>query len=225
LISGELAIAFSEVAALALTPTVPMLETFARAVAELHSIHSTIPFRFGIAVESDHELETLLCDHRSAWLSILDRVEQCDEYSVHLQPHPESSTHHDRTERTAGEPEIIEPTDRPGTNYMMGRRNAAQRALAVRKPLLSRAEQVRQALDGLYRDYEINPPMPGKETLVTLVFLVARASAPAFLSTLKAACCATSDHIFQTGPWPPYHFTASLSDHESSARLRRSVLD
>ncbi|GEM_PF-4766715 len=220
LVSGDLAIAFCAVAVEALTPTVPRLETFARAVAELHRTHTTIPFRFGCTVESDSQLEALLRNHQVAWLSMLDRVEQCDEYSVHLPPHPESSTHQGQPEGTPGNPQIIEPTDRPGTNYLMARRNTLQRASAVRNQALARAEQVRQALDGLYRSYEIKPPIPGRETLVTLVFLVPRASSTAFLSAVQAASHPVSGHLLATGPWPPYHFTAPLSELESSALMR-----
>ena len=105
---------------------------------------------------------------------MLDRVEQCDEYSVHLPPHPESSTHQGQPEGTPDDPQIIEPAGRPGTNYLMARRNTLRRTSAVRNQALARAEQVRQTLDGLYRSYEIKPPIPGRETLVTLVFLVPR---------------------------------------------------
>ncbi|HMF38460.1 MAG TPA: GvpL/GvpF family gas vesicle protein, partial [Isosphaeraceae bacterium] len=100
LISGDLATAFREVAVAELTPTVPRLEAFAAAVAELHRNHTTIPFRFGCTVESNSHLVALLREHRSAWLSMLDRVEQCDEYSVHLPPYPESSTHQGQPEGT-----------------------------------------------------------------------------------------------------------------------------
>jgi Gas vesicle synthesis protein GvpL/GvpF len=220
LISDDLAVAFCEVAALALTPTVPRLEAFARAVAELHRYHTTIPFRFGCTVESDSQLAALLRDHRSAWLSMLDRVEQCDEYSVHLPPHPESATHQDQPEATPDDPQISEPNDRPGTNYLMARWNTLKRASAVRDQALARAEQVLQALEGLYRSYEINPPIPGREMLVTLVFLVPRASSTAFLSAVEAASHPVSGPLLATGPWPPYHFTAPLSELESSALLR-----
>ena len=174
LVSGDLAIAFCAVAVEELTPTVPRVEAFATTVAELHRNHTTIPFRFGCTVESDSQLVALLRDQRSAWLSMLDRVEQCDEYSVHLPPHPESSTHQGQPEGTPDDPQIIEPAGRPGTNYLMARRNTLRCASAVRNQALARAEQVRQALDGLYRSYEIKPPIPGRETLVTLVFLVPR---------------------------------------------------
>ena len=115
LVSGDLAIAFCAAAVAEFTPTVPRLEAFARAVADLHRTHTTIPFRFGCTVESDSQLVALLHNHRSAWLSMLDRVEQCDEYSVHLPPHPESSTHEGQPEETPDDPQIIEPAGRART--------------------------------------------------------------------------------------------------------------
>ena len=115
LVSGDLAIAFCAAAVAEFTPTVPRLEAFARTVAELHRNHTTIPFRFGCTVESDSQLVALLHNHRSAWLSMLDRVEQCDEYSVHLPPHPESSTHEGQPEETPDDPQIIEPAGRART--------------------------------------------------------------------------------------------------------------
>jgi hypothetical protein len=216
LISEDLAAVFCEVAALALTPTVPRVEAFARAVAELHRNHTTIPLRFGYTVESDSQLEALLRDHRFAWRSMLGRVEQCDEYSVHLPPHHESSTYQDQPEETPRDPQIIEQGDRPGTRYLMARRHTMNRASAVRNRAMAHAEQVRQALDGLYRSDEIKPPIPGREMLVTLVFLVPRASSTAFLSVLEAASHPLPGRFLATGPWPPYHFTAPLSELESS---------
>ncbi len=217
LASGDLAIVFRAVAVEALTPTVPGLETFAAAVADLHRAHTTIPFRFGCTVESDFQLEALLRDHRGAWLSMLDRVEQCDEYSVHLPP-PELSTDQGQPERTTRDAQIVEPADRPGTTYLLARRSTLQRAAAVRNEALLRAEQVCQALEGLYRSYEVNPPVPGGETRVTLVFLVPRASSTAFLSAVEAASHLATGRLLATGPWPPYHFTAPLSELDSSAR-------
>jgi len=218
LVSGDLAIAFCAVAVEALTPTVPGLEAFATAVAELHRTHTTIPFRFGCTVESDFQLEALLRNHRVAWLSMLDRVEQCDEYSVHLPPPPELSTDQGQPERTSRDAQIVEPADRPGTTYLLARRNTLQRAAAVRKEALLRAEQVCQALEGLYRSYEVNPPVPGGETRVTLVFLVPRASSTAFLSAVEAASQLATGRLLATGPWPPYHFTAPLSELDSSGK-------
>jgi len=218
LVSGDLAIVFRAVVVEALTPTVPGLEAFATAVAELHRTHTTIPFRFGCSVESDSQLEALLRDHRGAWLSMLDRVEQCDEYSVHLPPPAEPSTHLGQPERTSTDAQIVEPTDRPGTTYLMARRNTLQRAAAVRQEALQRAEQVCQALEGLYRSYDVNPPIPGREARVTLVFLVPRASAPAFLSAVEGASQLARGCLLATGPWAPYHFTAPLPELGSGAR-------
>lgn len=53
LISGDLAVAFRRLAVDAIAPTVPQLEAFAKAVAEIHRKSATIPFRFGCTVESD----------------------------------------------------------------------------------------------------------------------------------------------------------------------------
>jgi len=215
LLSGDLAIVFRLVAVDALTPTVPGLEAFATAVAELHRTHTTIPFRFGCTVESDFQLEALLRNHRVTWLSMLDRVEQCDEYSVHLPPH-ELATDQGQPERTSRDAQKVEPTDRPGTTYLMARRNTLQRAAAARKEALRRAEQVCQALEGLYRSYEVNPPVTGRETRVTLVFLVPRTSSTAFLSAVEGASHLAKGRLLATGPWPPYHFTAPLPELESS---------
>ncbi len=85
----------------------------------------------------------------------------------------------------------------------MARRNTLQRASAAAKQALARAEQVRRALEGLYRGYEINPPVPGRETLVTLVFLVPCASSPAFLSAVEGRFpTCNSGRLLATGPGP-----------------------
>ena len=215
LISGDLGVAFSEIPIEALTPTVPRLEAFAKVVADLHRKHATIPFRFGCAMESDSQIVALLRDHQSAWVSMLERVEQCDEYSVYLPPPANLSTEQGQPEGTSQHPLTLEPTERPGTNYLMARRDELQRALAARNQALAGAEQVRQALDGLYRGYVINPPTPGRELLVTLVFLVPRTSTTAFLSAVEAASQPVPGRLLATGPWPPYHFTTPISELDS----------
>ncbi len=172
LISGDLAVAFRRLAVDAIAPTVPQLEAFAKAVAEIHRKSATIPFRFGCTVESDARLEALLSDHRVAWNSMLDRVEQCDEYSVHLPGPPGAPMDQDQSERISDPQQVVSSTDRPGTRYLLARRQGVHRASAVRSKALARAELLRPGLDGLHRGCEINPPISGQETLVTLVFLV-----------------------------------------------------
>ncbi len=61
---------------------------------------------------------------------------------------------------------------------------------------------------GSIETIEIKPPSPAGRLLVTLVFLVPRASSTAFLSAVEAASHPVSGHLLATGPWPPYHFTS-----------------
>ena len=218
LVSGDLAIAFCAVAVKELTPTVPRLEAFATTVAELHRNHTTIPFRFGCTVESDSQLVALprspisLALHARSRRAVR-RVQRSLAATSRVLNPPGPARENSR--RSANH-----RAGRPGTNYLMTRRNTLRRASAVRNQARARAEQVRQTLDGLYRSYEIKPPIPGRETLVTLVFLVPRASSTAFLSAVQAASHPVSGHLLATGPWPPYHFTAPLSELESSALMR-----
>ena len=119
--SGDIAVAYCDASLESLTPSLPRLQAFARAVAEVHRHHTTIPFRFGCTVDSDAQLVDLLSDSRFAWVEALDRVQQCDEYSVHLPPHTESPAPQHQTDRTFDDQQAFESTDRPGTNYLMAR--------------------------------------------------------------------------------------------------------
>jgi Gas vesicle synthesis protein GvpL/GvpF len=212
LVSGGLAVAFSEVEIEALTPTVSRLEVFARDVAELHQHHTMIPFRFGCTLETDEQLVALLHDHRSAWLTALDQVEQCDEFSLHVLRRaagppttvPSHATLEHATSDSAGAG--------PGTKYLLARRLSMERASALRKQALARGEEVCQALHGTYRNCQVEPGLPGHESVLTLVFLVPRASISAFLIAVERAANPAVDRLHVTGPWPPYHFAVSLSE-------------
>ncbi len=217
LVWTDLAVVFSEVEIESLTPTVPGLEAFARTVAELHRAQATIPFRFGCTVESDADLLRLLRDHRDGWIAMLDHVDQCDEYTVHLTANAGSPTHGEQPAQPSRLSHVSEPADRPGTSYLLARRTALQQASALHKEALERAELVRCSLQGLYRSYQINTPVPGSDALISLVFLVPRVSSATFLSALAAASRGASNRLITTGPWPPYHFTAPLAGVDSPA--------
>lgn len=150
---------------------------------------------------------------------MLDRVEQCDEYSVHLPGPPGAPMDQDQSERISDPQQVVSSTDRPGTRYLLARRQGVHRASAVRSKALARAELLRPGLDGLHRGCEINPPISGQETLVTLVFLVPRASTTAFVAALEAARCSGFSSLIATGPWPPYHFTSPPAEFEPAARV------
>jgi len=206
LVCGDLGVAYAEAEVRALTMSVPHLEEFAAVVAELHRWHTIVPFRYGCTFDSETELSALLEEHRPAWLASLHGVEQCDEYSVHLLPSSGTSAQETGVRAVFRGPEPEESTERPGTAYLLARRAELAHAECHQRHAEDRADQVRRAVDGHYRECYIDPGPQRPCELITLVFLVPRRSSSEFLAALAGLPEATSQQLLATGPWPPYHF-------------------
>ena len=217
LVWDQLAVAFSIEEISSVAPSVPRLKEFARAIAELHEHHATVPFRFGCTFETDSQLVALLRDHRSAWAAALDRVAGCDEYSVHLVAESEQASTREPSQPVPELDSAGSPADKPGTRYLLARRVTMQQALMRQQQATARGDGVRLAVEGLYRGYHVKPAVPGHESAITLVFLVPRASEPAFREALKRVPAGAGQRLIVTGPWPAYHFAAAVEEAEPVA--------
>ncbi|MGC8642535.1 MAG: GvpL/GvpF family gas vesicle protein [Isosphaeraceae bacterium] len=216
-ISGELGVAYSETEVDALTPTVQRLKAFAEMVDKLHRRFTVVPFRYGCALDSDDQLAELLAERRPAWLAALDSVARCDEYSVHLLPSSGSAGGNSTAETDQTAPARSQTAARPGTAYLLARQAEMARAAGHQKHARDRAEKVRRALEGHYRGYHFDPDAARPGELLTLVFLVPRASKAAFLQAIDQLPEMSSEQVLTTGPWPPYNFVDPVAKLDTGA--------
>jgi hypothetical protein len=101
------------------------------------------------------------------------------------------------------------PGDTPGLAYL-----AARRAVLAEKDALqgeaARVEAaIGEALGGLYRRRVVEGPGPGRENLLSIVFLVPRSGLEAFHEATLGLLDKGLGKLLPTGPWPPYHFASS----------------
>ena len=215
LVSGDLGLAYALVEVGAIATTIPRLEAFASVVAALHRQRSIVPFRYGGTFASNAQIRALLQEHRPAWLAALRGVEHFDEYSVHLlpsRPPPPAETGEAEADQAPGPAESAE---RPGTSYLLARRAELARTGSHQKHAQEVVARVAQAVAGLYRKCHVDLESPRAGGLVTLVYLVPRRSAEAFLAALSRLSQTISHKLLTTGPWPPYHFVDSPLEIEA----------
>jgi Gas vesicle synthesis protein GvpL/GvpF len=188
----------------ALSPGLESLQAFASTVEALHARETVLPFRFGSLHDSDADLEAVLRVRLEEWRELLDDVEDCDEMGLRV-------LLDDRVAVPEATPPAVPsstPGDKPGLAYLASRRAR----LAQRDSLQGEAARVEavivEALQGLYRRRVVEGPGPGRENLLSLVFLVPRVDLDAFREATSRLIERGLGKLLPTGPWPPYHFTS-----------------
>lgn len=192
------------------------LVAYAETIARIHDNETLIPMRFGCVLPSDEAICKLLNGHRGRLLTMLDQLDDCVEYGVRLVlPDPSAGS---PPAGAAAPPEISPDSGadqvsdpRPGHGHL-----AAIRArLGGEGQAAARARQVRdtleQAVAGLFRDLHQEFGQIGGHSMLSLYFLVPRASRGAFLAGLQQAQVNPAAGLI-TGPWPPYNFVGAIDD-------------
>ena len=195
----------------AATPSTQQIEAFASAVDRLHREETVLPLRYGWLVESGAGLQAVIDRHRDAWREALDAVEGCEEMGLRVLLEAPSSG----ALPGPRPPSPDSATDRPGTAYLAALRHRMAGSEALVQEAARASVTIGEALSGLYRRSVTELPGPGRERLLSLVFLVHRSHLDAFRTSMKALEGRIPGQILLTGPWPPYNFagpTAATSD-------------
>ena len=191
----------------ALSPGLESLQAFASTVEALHARETVLPFRFGSLHDSGADLEAVLRVRLEEWRELLDDVEDCDEMGLRVLLDDSITV----SETTPPAVSSSEPSDKPGLAYLASRRAK----LAQRDALQGEAARVDavivEALQGLYRRRIAEGPVPGRENLLSLAFLVPRVNLHAFHEATSHLIERGLGKLLPTGPWPPYHFVSSDS--------------
>ena len=134
-------VAFSEVrASKLLTPTVPGSKHSRGSWPSLHRKPCHNSLSLWLRWSRILDLLTLLARSSNPLGSpMLEHVDQCDEYTVYLPADAGSPTNKASSRPTSQRHSRLEPTERPGTNYLLARRDRTATASALRKRGLGRS--------------------------------------------------------------------------------------
>lgn len=195
----------------AATPSTQQVQAFASAVDRLHREETVLPLRYGWIVESESGLRAVIDLHRETWIKALDAVEGCDEMGLRVLLDTPSTD----IFASSRPPSADSATDRPGTAYLAALRHRMAGSEALSREAERASATIGEALSGLFRGSVTELPGPGRERLLSLVFLVHRSHLDAFRTSAKALEGRIPGQILLTGPWPPYNFagpTAATGD-------------
>jgi hypothetical protein len=192
------------------------LQGYADLIADIHRDASLIPMRFGCIFPSDSAVRELLTRNQHRLLSMLDRLDNCDEISLRLLL-PNSPP---LAAAVSPVPLVAPPRSdsvavqdlSPGHGYLV----AIRRRLDDEVQAAIRVGEARSAIErvvaGLYRDLHQEFGEIGGRSLLSLYFLVPREHSGDFVEALRRDSSAVPGSGLITGPWPPYNFVGAIDD-------------
>lgn len=168
---------------------VSRLLAYENSIACFHASRTVIPLRFGCVVDGESEVLRLMREHRVEYDELLDRLEGQAEMGLRLWWRP-------------GTEESVPST--AGARYLAALR---RRHGGLVPPEQCLAARFAEHLNGLYseRRNEATPAAGGR--LLSLYFLVPKASLADFRATIREIALHPDMKLLVSGPWPPYNFT------------------
>jgi hypothetical protein len=202
-----------------------------RVIAAIHQQQAILPARFGSIYGRAEDVQRAVAAAQEALLAQLERVEGCDEWTVHVYAHRPAIA-----QRVAAEHPTIHQlqhelaTASPGRAYFLQHKLDEERAAATEQALRELAQAAYERLaraaaaswpkatrgrsprGGAGRVTPLarsTPDAHGEIEILRAAFLVRRPSADPFLATLRS-CVESHDGVRcdYSGPWAPYSFAA-----------------
>lgn len=189
-------------------PDVASVLAYESVVESFFSRQTIIPMRYGCAVRDRTELAAVLDKRREECEALLHRLEGLAEMSIQVQAG--GSEAGSEIASAAVPPACLPELNRSGASYLLAKRScyrSADRKVERQNELV---ETVCRPLAGLFVDRKVELPSRGAP-LLSLYFLVPRASVEAFREASRHALPNESARLQISGPWPPYNFADSLS--------------
>ena len=191
-----------------LVPDISQTLAFERIVEHFYRDLTVIPVRYGCQLEDASEALWLLESHRDEYGALLDELEGLGEMGIHVLL--DSSR--------AGTEDDAWPV--PTRSFPLPC-NSGAAYLAAKRQLylgLDRAgrherllvEELWGSLAGLYVRRKVEFPDSNRSRLLSLYFLVPRASVESFRRAARHLNPKKSGRLLLSGPWPPYNFVDSL---------------
>ena len=184
-------------------------------VEAVHRRHAILPAKFGSVYASREDIMRALDDVHDVLLDRLQRLDDCDEWAVHVYADPENL----RQRAAQGSParqlqdEIVNA--RPGRAYFLQRKLADEIAAGMDQIVKELAAAAVGRLGSLAAGSQLTAPTPSpanaEREILRGAFLVSREKAERFLTQLRDLPETIEGvRIDYSGPWPPYSF-ATLS--------------
>ena len=184
-------------------PNVANVLAYEGVVESFFSRRTVIPMRYGCAVRDRMELAAVLDKHRKACDALLRRLEGLAEMSIQVQARGS------QTGSEIGSAPVpnarLHDSNRSGASYLLAKQldyRSADREVERQNELV---ETVCRPLAGLFADRKVELSSRGTP-LLSLHFLVPRASVEVFRETSRHCLPYEPARLFISGPWPPYNF-------------------
>jgi hypothetical protein len=208
LAQNGLSVGLSEFAETDRVPDIPQILAYENVVEFFHRDLTLIPARYGCQLEGASEVLAWLERHRAEYGALLDDLEGLTEMGIHvLVDRPGAGTESDAW--PVAPPSLPLPCS-SGAAYLAAKR---QRYLGLdRAALLERllVEELSASLAGLYVRRKVAFADSNRSRLLSLYFLVPRASLESFRRAARHLRPKESVKLLLSGPWPPYNFVTSL---------------
>lgn len=171
-----------------------------------------VPFPMWVMFRSDASVSSMLAEREKEFSETLDRVREAKEFCVRVFADPASLVAAaELMDSTLADIEQQASVAPPGEAYLLRRKLAEARKLAVRDTAARIADETHHALSGSSRSAVARATGAPREAGVLLdaAYLVADDSYDPFrevLTGLMTTFQPAGIRFDFTGPWPPYHF-------------------
>jgi hypothetical protein len=166
--------------------------------------------RYGTLFPGEPQVARYLADRGREQAALLREVEGCEEMGIRLLlPAPPTPSGRRSPQQDVGREA---PAASSGKAFLAARRARYAEAQRVTEELQFWAERCRSALAGLFvKSTEelrtvCDPQTKTPKALLSLYFLVPRASVPHFRRRFRKLPPAGEGQLLLSGPWPPYNF-------------------
>jgi len=194
-------------------PDVAGVLAYENVVSSFFRRRTVIPMRYGCAVRDRTELAAVLDRRRQQCQALLHRLEGLAEMGIQVPaelfpagPFTAEPSEARAAARLAAVPQMPS-SSRSGASYLSAKKvyyRSADRNVERQNEL---AQAVCRPLAGLFVDRKVELPCPGT-SLLSLHFLVPRASVEVFREASRHALQDVSAKLHISGPWAPYNFAA-----------------
>ncbi len=202
------------------TEDLPSVLAFAQVVSALHAQCDVLPVRYGTCAASERDIEEMLTLRAGPFRAALDVIEGCEEMgvrvvwnTVEIDPDEPSReiAQQSGAERLASD--VPHATcARSGTEYLARLRARYQEREASARRKARAIETVQDAFAGRFVRFQADETADADRGVLSLHFLTRRCDRERFVRAFDEFRDRCLCRLLLTGPWPPYHFSAALSN-------------
>ncbi len=178
---------------------VARLLAYEETIANIHATRTVIPLRFGCVVDGESEVLRLLQQHRLEYERLLTQWEGLTEMGLRVW----------RGARSAAGPPAGAGDLSVGARYLAAVRERCPGLMPDERKC---ALRIADRLKGLYRGSREEAGSASNGRLVSLYFLVPRASVGDFREKARSIDLLQDMKLMVSGPWPPYNFASPAAE-------------